>query len=90
MCRYIVNFPTKTHWRTESRINHVTDGLRALAAFVEQYQPTSMAVPALGRGLGGLDLPDVVKAVRDELGRFPQRVEFVLPSKSPAAVHMAP
>lgn len=47
-CRYIANFPTKTHWRTESRISHITEGLRALAAFVEQYQPTSMAVHALG------------------------------------------
>lgn len=54
MPRYIVNFPTKQHWRSPSKLSYVEDGLEALVAVVRERGIRSIAVPALGAGLGGL------------------------------------
>lgn len=53
--RYIMNFPTKRHWREKSRLEDVVAGLNALVADVGQRGIRSVAVPPLGCGLGGLD-----------------------------------
>jgi O-acetyl-ADP-ribose deacetylase (regulator of RNase III) len=53
--RYIINFPTKRHWRDKSRIEDIDAGLKALAAEIPARRIGSIAVPALGSGLGGLD-----------------------------------
>ena len=52
--RYIVNFPTKRHWRGKSRIEDIEAGLRALAEEISSRQIRSIAIPALGTDLGGL------------------------------------
>ena len=52
--RYIVNFPTKRHWREKSRIEDIEAGLVGLAAEIRARRIRSIAVPALGAGLGGL------------------------------------
>ncbi|RLA39196.1 MAG: Appr-1-p processing protein [Gammaproteobacteria bacterium] len=57
--RYIINFPTKRHWRGASRIEDITVGLKSLVETIQQYQITSIAVPPLGSGLGGLDWSEV-------------------------------
>ena len=57
--RYIVNFPTKGHWREPSRIEFVRDGLVDLVAQIQNLQIQSIAIPALGCGNGGLDWSDV-------------------------------
>jgi O-acetyl-ADP-ribose deacetylase (regulator of RNase III) len=57
--RYIINFPTKRHWRGKSRLSDIEAGLRALVAEVERLGIRSIAVPPLGCGLGGLDWADV-------------------------------
>jgi O-acetyl-ADP-ribose deacetylase (regulator of RNase III) len=57
--RFIVNFPTKNHWRGQSRIEDIESGLRSLVEAVERYEIKSLAMPALGCGLGGLDWNDV-------------------------------
>lgn len=53
--RYIVNFPTKRHWKGKSRIEDIDAGLLDLVHVVRQLRIRSIAVPALGSGLGGLD-----------------------------------
>ena len=53
--RFIVNFPTKRHWRAASRIEDIEAGLKALREFVRERGLRSIAVPPLGSGLGGLD-----------------------------------
>lgn len=53
--RYIINFPTKAHWRGKSRLSYVEQGLVALIDEVKARKIQSIAVPALGCGLGGLD-----------------------------------
>lgn len=53
--RYIINFPTKRHWRGKSRIEDIEAGLAALVAEIRARRIRSIALPPLGAGLGGLD-----------------------------------
>ncbi|MEX2648953.1 MAG: macro domain-containing protein [Alphaproteobacteria bacterium] len=53
--RYIINFPTKRHWRGKSRIEDIESGLEALVKVIEERGIESIAIPPLGSGLGGLD-----------------------------------
>lgn len=53
--RYIINFPTKRHWRGQSRMEDIEAGLTALVEVIRARSITSVAVPPLGAGLGGLD-----------------------------------
>lgn len=57
--RYIINFPTKRHWRGKSRMEDIEAGLKALVDTIRRYNIRSIAVPPLGSGLGGLDWPEV-------------------------------
>lgn len=52
--RFIINFPTKRHWRQKSRLEDVASGLQALVAEVRERGISSVAVPPLGCGNGGL------------------------------------
>jgi O-acetyl-ADP-ribose deacetylase (regulator of RNase III) len=66
--RYIANFPTKSHWKCPSRINDIAEGLRDLRQAIFDYEISSIAVPALGCGLGGLDWRDVFPLIVAHLG----------------------
>jgi len=57
--RYIINFPTKRHWREKSQLSDVEAGLQSLAAEIQRLGIRSIAVPPLGCGLGGLSWTDV-------------------------------
>lgn len=53
--KYIINFPTKRHWGEKSYLLDIEIGLTALVAKVKELEISSIAIPALGCGLGGLD-----------------------------------
>lgn len=53
--RFIINFPTKRHWKGASRIEDIESGLEALISTIQEKQIKSIAIPPLGAGLGGLD-----------------------------------
>jgi O-acetyl-ADP-ribose deacetylase (regulator of RNase III) len=57
--RYIINFPTKRHWKGKSRIEDIENGLVGLAQEVRERGIKSIAIPPLGSGLGGLDWNEV-------------------------------
>ena len=57
--RYIINFPTKRHWRGQSRMVDIEAGLVALIETIRQYNIHSIAIPPLGSGLGGLDWSEI-------------------------------
>ena len=57
--RFVINFPTKRHFRSKSRLEDIEATLPALAEAVRSRGITSIAVPALGTGLGGLAWSDV-------------------------------
>ncbi|MFE1596832.1 macro domain-containing protein [Nocardia sp. NPDC058705] len=66
--RFIINYPTKRHWRSPSRLTDVAAGLPALAETIEDNQIRSVAIPALGCGHGGLDWASVEPLIRQTLG----------------------
>lgn len=57
--RYIINFPTKRHWKANSRIEDIRKGLSALVVEIRRRKIRSIALPPLGAGLGGLNWLDV-------------------------------
>lgn len=66
--RFIVNFPTKDHWKSHSRIEDIERGLEDLVAQVRALGIRSIAVPPLGCGLGGLDWNEVRPRIERHLG----------------------
>ena len=66
--RYIVNFPTKRHWRDNSRIEDIRLGLRNLRQQLLRRGIASVALPALGAGLGGIGWNDVKALIDNEFG----------------------
>lgn len=73
----IINFPTKRHWRELSRIEDIVAGLRTLRQVIEIGSIGSIAIPALGCGLGGLLWSEVRAAIERELAGLPN-VEILL------------
>lgn len=65
--RYIINFPTKRHWKGKSRIEDIESGLGALVKEIESHGIRSIALPPLGSGLGGLPWPDVQAVMQSVL-----------------------
>jgi O-acetyl-ADP-ribose deacetylase (regulator of RNase III) len=61
---FIVNFPTKDHWRDGSKMEFVEEGLRDLVRVVKSVGIRSIAIPALGCGHGGLDWAEVEPRVK--------------------------
>jgi O-acetyl-ADP-ribose deacetylase (regulator of RNase III) len=57
--RFVVNFPTKGHWRTKSNMDDIRNGLVQLDFAIEDYGITHIAIPAIGCGEGGLRWADV-------------------------------
>ena len=69
--RYIINFPTKRHWRDQSRITDIESGLEALVKEVHDRGISSIAVPALGCGLGGLKWSEVRPRIEKAFAKVP-------------------
>ena len=65
--RFLVNFPTKRHWRDRSRIEDIAGGLDDLAGILRRRAILSIAIPPLGCGLGGLSWPAVRSLLVDRL-----------------------
>lgn len=57
--RWIINFPTKTHWRVKTRKHWVEKGMRDLVRVIRKKEIRSVAIPPLGCGNGGLHWRDV-------------------------------
>lgn len=87
--RYIINFPTKRHWRGKSRIEDIEAGLEALAGEVRARGIRSIAVPPLGSGLGGLNWSDVKPRIDKALGGLSD-VDVVVFEPSEVAPHDRP
>jgi O-acetyl-ADP-ribose deacetylase (regulator of RNase III) len=66
--RYVINFPTKRHWRGKSRIEDIEAGLEALAEEIRRRGIRSIALPPLGCGLGGLEWTEVRSRIEQALG----------------------
>jgi O-acetyl-ADP-ribose deacetylase (regulator of RNase III) len=68
--RYIINFPTKRHWRGQSKIEDIEIGLSSLAEEIKDRNILSIAIPPLGSGLGGLQWSKVRPYIEAALKKF--------------------
>ena len=75
----ILNFPTKDHWRSPSRLSYVIDGLDWFAENYKKYDIKSIAFPPLGCGNGGLTWSVVGPIMYQKLGKLPIDIEIYAP-----------
>lgn len=88
--RFIINFPTKRHWRGKSRMADIDTGLADLVQQVQARQIQSIAIPPLGCGLGGLDWQAVRPRIECAFAALPGvRVLVFEPNGAPASDSMA-
>ena len=87
--RWIINFPTKGHWRSKSKLGDVRSGLDDLVEVIRELGIRSIAIPPLGCGHGGLEWEDVRPLVGRAFAELPE-VEVLLfaPVATPAAKAM--
>lgn len=70
--KWVLNFPTKIHWRNPSKLEYIEAGLRIFSAGYERSGITSIAFPRLGCGNGELDWDKQVKPLMESyLGKLP-------------------
>jgi O-acetyl-ADP-ribose deacetylase (regulator of RNase III) len=81
--RLIVNFPTKDHWRSPSRLQDIAAGLDYFVAHVSDWGISSVAMPALGCGHGGLEWSQVGPFMYRKLHELPMNIEVYVPYGTP-------
>lgn len=88
--KYVINFPTKGHWKSRSKIGDIEAGLIDLIKAIKKFDIRSIAVPPLGCGNGGLDWRDVEPLIVRAFDQVPE-VDVLLftPAGAPAASEMA-
>lgn len=75
--KWIINFPTKEHWRYPSKIEWIEEGLRDLRRVIVEKRIRSIALPPLGSGNGGLEWTDVRPRIVAALESLPDTAVFV-------------
>lgn len=87
--RFIINFPTKRHWRGNSRMEDIESGLVDLVEVIRRNNIQSIAIPPLGSGLGGLEWDDVRPRIEQALAALPQvKVLLYEPKGAPTSDKM--
>ncbi len=85
--RFIVNFPTKRHWKGKSRMEDIETGLVSLVLEIKNHGIHSIAIPPLGCGLGGLDWSEVKPRIESALQKLNDvRIVVYEPNVDPAKV----
>jgi len=79
----ILNFPTKEHWRSVSRLEDIVKGLSYLESHVQEWGIQSLAVPPLGCGEGRLDWRVVGPTLYRRLARLGTPVSLYAPFGTP-------
>jgi len=87
--KYIINFPTKRHWRGNSQLTDIKAGLQTLTQEVKRLEIKSIAIPPLGCGNGGLDWSEVKPLIIEAFAPL-EAIEVVIfePIGSPAVTEM--
>ena len=78
--RWIINFPTKKHWRNPTKIEWVVDGLQDLRRFIDQEGIRSISIPPLGCGNGGLQWSRVKREIEFALSELDLEIVVYEPS----------
>jgi uncharacterized protein YwgA/O-acetyl-ADP-ribose deacetylase (regulator of RNase III) len=80
---HVINFPTKEHWRSVSRLEDIVNGLRYLRNHIDEWGVTSLAVPPLGCGEGQLEWRVVGPTLYRGLSKLGISVELYAPFGTP-------
>ena len=82
--KVIINFPTKIEWRKKSEIEYIEKGLVELVKLLPKLNVSSVAIPPLGCGNGGLRWDEVKTLIIKILGDLSDKYEFIIyePSKN--------
>lgn len=87
--KYIINFPTKIHWRQKSRYEFIEEGLEDLIEIIKTKSIKSISLPPLGCGLGGLDWRKVRPIIESAFSRIPNVEMFLFePVGAPTPAEM--
>lgn len=87
--RYVINFPTKRHWKGKSKLEDIRAGLKALVQEIRVRGIHSVAIPPLGCGLGGLDWSEVRSVVEEAFASSPEiLVKLYEPQGAPKSDEM--
>lgn len=87
--KYIINFPTKRHWKGKSKLEDIEQGLPALVQEIEKLGIRSISIPPLGCGLGGLSWETVRPLIEESLsGLTDVEVDLYEPRGAPKAAQM--
>ena len=88
--KYVINFPTKGHWKSRSKLKDIEAGLVSLIDVIQELGVQSIAVPPLGCGNGGLDWRDVEPRIVAAFEHVPDvDVQLFAPEGAPAAAEIA-
>lgn len=87
--KWIINFPTKRHWKGKSRLEDIESGLADLVAVVRREHIRSIAVPPLGCGNGGLEWDTVREKILGAFAAIPEvNAQLFTPSGAPPPEEM--
>ena len=87
--KYIINFPTKRHWKSRSNLQDIKSGLNDLIKLIDELKLQSIAIPPLGCGLGGLPWPEVRVLVESAFANHKHvKVLFYQPAGAPRPEEM--
>ena len=86
--RYVINFPTKEHWRNPSKLEYIEEGLKDLVRVVKDLKIRSIALPPLGCGNGGLDWHQVRPMILDAYQTLDVTVHLYEPAGAPPLEEM--
>lgn len=87
---YVINFPTKAHWKGQSKLEYIAQGLESLKAEVKRLELNSVAIPALGSGLGGLPWQQVEQLIQDSLSELPSVEWRIYPPQAAPKAEVMP
>ncbi len=87
--KYVINFPTKGHWKSRSKLKDIEEGLADLVRQVRELEIRSIALPPLGCGNGGLEWRDVKPVIMAAFDQVPD-VDVLLypPAGAPSAAEL--
>lgn len=86
--KYIINFPTKEHWRNPSKLSYIEEGLNDLVQVIQTLDIKSIAIPPLGCGNGGLDWSMVRPLIVEAFEKLPIDVHLYEPAGAPPLEQM--
>jgi len=76
--KFVINFPTKKHWRNKSQMSYIEEGLDDLIQVIEHYKIKSISIPPLGCGLGGLRWSEVKILIESKLSHLSNSVNIII------------